>query len=59
MPFFLRRDTRPRFRDQAAEEPTSAAPAALSDKKLRRTNSAAAVGWGEWFGPARRLIFEA
>jgi hypothetical protein len=34
----------------AAEQPSSAAAAALSDEKLRQTNIAAAVGCSDWFG---------
>jgi hypothetical protein len=36
----------------AAEQPNSAAAAALSDKKLRQTNVAAADGCSDWFGAA-------
>ena len=40
-----------------AERLNSAAASALSDKKLRRTNSAAAVGCGGWFGrESKQLI---
>jgi hypothetical protein len=33
-----------------AKQPSPATAAALSDKILLKTNIAAAVGWGEWFG---------
>jgi hypothetical protein len=33
-----------------AEQPSSAAAAALNDKKLLKTNIAAAVGCSGWFG---------
>jgi hypothetical protein len=35
-----------------AEQPSSAAAAALSDNQLRQTNIAAAVGRSDWFGGA-------
>src|SRR5262249_12994873 len=40
----------PAHRTARAEQPSSAAAAALSDKKLRQTNIAAAVGCSDWFG---------
>jgi hypothetical protein len=36
------------------EQPSSAAAAALGDKKLRQTNIAAAVGCSDWFGEATK-----
>jgi hypothetical protein len=38
----------------AAEQPSSAAAAALNDKKLLKTNIAAAVGCSDWFGVLTR-----
>jgi hypothetical protein len=45
----------------SAEQLSSAAAAALNDKKFRQTNIAAAVGCSDWFGgglaPDHQLIF--